>query len=82
MDNKEEKLIGISEAYSMYCLLPEDAQAKIPEEFVEKLKKYANPDLGYPIETVYSLKSNKLSNEGVKLMAYMCSFLKEKDNLK
>ena len=61
----------------MYNILPEDAQKKIPKEFVEKLEKYAKPDLGYPINSPYSLQSEHLSDEGVKLMAYMCLFLKD-----
>ena len=76
MEYSEEEIIGMSEAYGMYQILPKEAQEKIPQEFVEKISKYANPDLGYPINSRYSLKSDKLSREGVKLMAYMCLFLK------
>ena len=76
MELSREEIIGISEAYGMYTILPKEAQEKIPKEFVEKLEKYAEPGLGYPINSPYSLKSDKLSDEGVKLMAYMFLFLK------
>ena len=76
MEYSEKQIIGMSEAYGMYQILPKEAQEKIPKEFVEKLEKYANPELGYPINSRYSLESEKLTDEGVKLMAYMCLFLK------
>lgn len=76
MEFTEEQIIGMSEAYGMYQILPKEYQEKIPKEFIEKLEKYANPELGYPINSRYSLESKRLSDEGVKLMAYMCLFLK------
>ena len=78
MEYNEEEIIGMSEAYGMYKILPQEYQERIPKKFVERLEKYAKPDLGYPIESSYSLQSEKISREGVKLMAYMCLFLRDK----
>jgi len=76
MEYSEEQIIGMSEAYGMFQILPKEAQQKIPKDFVQRLKKYANSELGYPINSRYSMESTKLSDEGIKLMAYMCLFLK------
>ena len=76
MEMSKEDIIGISEAYRLYQILPKESQEKIPKEFVEKIEKYAKEGVGCPIYSPYSLKSEKISDEGVKLMAYMCLFLK------
>lgn len=76
MEYSSEQIVGMCEAYNMYNILPKEAQEKIPKEFVEKIKKYGDLNLGYPINTPYSLKSKEISEEGLKLMAYMCLFIK------
>ena len=39
MEYSEEEIIGMSEAYGMYKILPQEYQERIPRKFVERLEK-------------------------------------------
>ena len=72
----DEEIIGMCEAYQMYQILPEDAQKKIPQEFVNEMEKCAKYNVGATINGPVDITAERLSREGVKRMAYMCLFLK------
>lgn len=72
----KEELTGLCEAYQLYCILPEEDKKKIPEDLVKEMKKSSKYNLGAIINAPSDIEANRLSKEGVKLMAYMCLFLK------
>lgn len=72
----DEEIIGMCEAYQMYQILPEDAQNKIPKEFVAEMQMCSKYNAGAVINGPLDIKAERLSREGVKRMAYMCLFLK------
>lgn len=72
--NEEEK-IGFAEALDWYNLVPEEDRKKIPEEFVNNMKKYAKKELIGRYKTNEEIVENKISREGTKKIAYMSLFI-------
>lgn len=72
----EEEIIGMCEAYQVYCMLSEEDKNKIPEEFRNELERVSKNKVGAVIDTPHSITTDKLSREGIKALCYMCLFLK------
>ena len=69
-----EEIIGFSEAYDYYNLLSEEEQKRIPEAFVNDMKKYADEKFTGKILTVDDIKTEKVSKDGAKKIAFMALF--------
>ncbi len=72
----EEEITGMCEAYEFYSILPEELQAKIPNDFVREIKEYSKYKKGAIINCIGDIKPGRLSRSGVKKIAYMCLFFK------
>jgi len=79
---------GMCEAYQVYSILPDESQMKIPVDFVREMEACSNCALeDCNIQCPLDIGTSKISREGVKRIAYMCScmddnFLKNIDNRK
>ena len=66
--------IAMAEAYRVYQLLPLDEQAKIPEDFVDRLVLYVDFKKVKPFKNKEEMMSYNLSDEAMYLIMYMCTF--------
>lgn len=73
----KEEITGMAEAYQIYLMLPEETKKKIPQDFVAKMSECSNFGYGELIFTKEDIEKKALSDECVKIMAYMCLFFKE-----
>lgn len=71
----EEQKIAFAEALDWYNLVPEDDRKRIPEAFVNKMKKYAKQELIGRYKSNQEIIEGKISKEGAKKIAYMALFL-------
>lgn len=71
----KEEIQGYCEAYQVYLILKKDEQEKIPKSFVEKMKYYSKYELGPIIDIPSDIKSEDVSRDGIKKMAYMFLYI-------
>ncbi len=71
----QEEIIAFSEAYDFYNnLLSDEERAKIPEKFIEDMKKNAHKEYMGKILTDEDINKEKISKEGAKLIAFMALY--------
>ena len=71
----QEEIIAFSEAYDFYNnLLSDEEKVKIPEKFVEDMKKNAQEEYMGKILTNDDICKEKISREGAKLIAFMALY--------
>ncbi len=66
-----EEVIGFSEAFDYYKLLSEDEQKRIPEAFVNDMKKYADEKYIGKILTIDDINTKNVSKDGAKKITFM-----------
>ncbi len=72
---KQDEIIAFSEAYDFYNnLLSDDEKARIPEKFVEDMKKNAKEEYMGKILADEDICKEKISKEGAKLIAFMALY--------
>ena len=71
----QEEIIAFSEAYDFYNnMLSDEEKAKIPEKFVEDMKKNSQEEYMGKILTNDDICKEKISREGTKLIAFMALY--------
>ena len=66
--------VAMAEAYRVFQLLPLDEQAKIPEDFVDRLILYGDFKKVKPFKNKEEMQNYDLSDEAMYLIMYMCTF--------
>lgn len=75
VDKKEELAIAYSEAYDFYNLIPDEDKKRVPQKFVEEMKKYSRKELLGKIKDFLDMNKNTVSREGAKKIAYISLFI-------